>query len=128
MKLYTCKLHVAGDIRSVTIKGERNPVSYPEILVLRAIHGDDAVRDIEPCKDQRPGRSEAGEPGYLAARYGHGLVQQMFPGVRPQMPFDAEQDPHYIGEAPAKRRGRPPKNDKPPVDPGDGTDGDNPLE
>lgn len=120
MKLYTCKLHVAGDIRSVSVKSERNPVSYPEVLILRAIHGDDSVRDIEPCLVEHVTRTEQNEPNYLAMRYGPGLVQQMFPGVRPQMPFDAEQDPHFIGEdsAPRKRSGRPPK---PPAD-------DNPLE
>lgn len=115
MKLYTCKLHIAGDIRSVTVKGERNPVSYPEVLILRAKHGDDSVRDIEPCEAEHPWRTEANEPNYLAMRYGHSIVQQMFPGVRPQMPFDAEQDPHFIGEAsaPRKRRGRPPADDNP---------------
>jgi hypothetical protein len=61
-------------------------VTAAEIAVLRAIHGDDAVNDVEPSGDVK--RSHRDERGRLLAIYGAAkddnqkpIVEGMFPGV-----------------------------------------------
>jgi hypothetical protein len=48
MQIVNCTVAIAGEA-GMTVYKER--VSVPEILVLRAIHGEDAVRNIEVIED-----------------------------------------------------------------------------
>lgn len=48
MQICTCTVAIGGD-PGMTVTKER--VTVPELMVLRAIHGDDAVRNIEVTGD-----------------------------------------------------------------------------
>lgn len=48
MQIVNCTVAIAGEA-GMTVYKER--VSVPEILVLRAVHGEDAVRNIEVIED-----------------------------------------------------------------------------
>lgn len=78
MQLVHCTVNLAGDPRYQT---KRNHVSVPEILVLKAVHGDDAVVDIVYAGE----RSADGEYERLMNFYGKKeeikeKIEKMFPG------------------------------------------------
>jgi hypothetical protein len=47
MHFCTAKIALASDITNVMIRGPFNPISWPEIEVIRYIHGNTSVEDIE---------------------------------------------------------------------------------
>lgn len=76
-------LSLGGDHGNQVMKHD---VTASEIAVLRAIHGDDAVKDIEPGKDvKRSNRDERarllGTYGAAKSEEGKPIVEGMFPGV-----------------------------------------------
>lgn len=76
-------LSLGGDHGNQVMKHD---VTASEIAVLRAIHGDDAVKEIEPCKDvKRSNRDERarllGTYGAAKSEEGKPIVEGMFPGV-----------------------------------------------
>lgn len=56
MQFCTAKVALGGDSGNVMTRDAFNPVSWPELDVLRLMHGDDSVTDIEVITDvpQRP--------------------------------------------------------------------------
>src|SRR5215813_6763116 len=89
MQLASCSVNLAGDLRHVVFKDR---VTIAEIIVLRAIHGQDAVRNIKAIS----GRSghmigNVAEKERLIDIYGRSkdglaLIEQLFPGYDPRMP------------------------------------------
>lgn len=84
MQRANCLVAIGGD------QGNTVPkylCTAAEIAVLRAIHGDEAVTEVEPVDDIK--RSHRDERGRLAANYGAAkipgtqtsIVESMFPGV-----------------------------------------------
>lgn len=74
----TCKINLAGQNCHTVIYGDHNPVSWPEIQVLMALHGDENVMDIMPC-----GIGEVwptSEKNRLISIYGPKVVEACFPG------------------------------------------------
>lgn len=65
----------------------KNRVTVSEIAVLRAIHGNDAVFDIEPCGEiERSDRAEIARLHEIYSRTGPqgeqiGVVKDLFPGI-----------------------------------------------
>jgi hypothetical protein len=89
MQTAHCLLSLGGDHGNQVMKHD---CTVSEIAVLRAIHGDEAVRDVEPGKDVK--RSNRDERARLISVYGAAkseegkpIVESMFPGVAARM-FD----------------------------------------
>jgi hypothetical protein len=79
-------VRIGGDIRTVMPRGEFNPVSWPEIDVLRTLHGDEAVTDVKPiAKVQQTAKAEKLRLTHI---YGAATVEDVFPGKNPQMELD----------------------------------------
>lgn len=64
MKLYDCKLRLAGNVMHEVFKGS---VTAPEIEIFRFVHGEDAVVDIKEVDDVK--RSSAEERSRLKQIY-----------------------------------------------------------
>lgn len=84
MQIANVMVALGGDKGTLVPKTK---VTVSEIAVLRAIHGNDAVTDIEPCGDiERNDRAEIVRLNelYGRARGGDGnveIVKNLFPGV-----------------------------------------------
>ncbi|MGZ5987405.1 MAG: hypothetical protein ACXWLZ_00010 [Rhizomicrobium sp.] len=84
MQIANCLVSLGGDHGNTVSKFH---VTAAEIAVLRAIHGEDAVNDIEPIGDVK--RSNREERARIGAIYGQAktpdgkasIVESMFPGV-----------------------------------------------
>lgn len=81
---------VAGDREQIAFRGLFDPISWPEIEVLRFVHGDDAVTDVKPfvAVDQ----SHKDEVTRLQLRYSPKTIGEVFPGRAPNFALDAPGD------------------------------------
>lgn len=81
--MHFCKAEIAlgGDIRNVADRGYFSPVSWPEIDIIRALHGDEAIVRVEPfvLVEQNP----RAERARLAEIYGEGPITQAWGGRNP---------------------------------------------
>lgn len=82
-QLLICEIALAGDIRNVVARGFDNPVTYPELLVLQFLHGDEAVSNVYDIgAADRPNEEE-----FLRLKQTYGnIVTTLFPGVRTVLP------------------------------------------
>ncbi|MGZ5988111.1 MAG: hypothetical protein ACXWLZ_03565, partial [Rhizomicrobium sp.] len=84
MQIANCLVSLGGDHGNTVPKFH---VTAAEIAVLRAIHGEDAVNEIEPIGEVK--RSNREERARIGAIYGaakhpeskQSIVESMFPGV-----------------------------------------------
>ncbi len=85
--MHLCSAYIAlgGDIRNVVHRSAFEPISYPEIEVLRAIHGDDAVRDVEVVGEHPSSAKE--EKERLLTIYGR-VVEDVYKGRVPNMEME----------------------------------------
>ena len=60
------------------------PVAASEVLILRHIHGHDAV--VNPVEVSTSKRSNADEIARLKAEYGSNVFTQVYPGAAPKLP------------------------------------------
>jgi len=83
MHLCTCEIAVGGDIRNTVVRDKFIPVTFPEINVLKLIHGEAAVTDVEVVDevDRDPGE----EKTRLLIKYPKAAVESLFPGTKPPM-------------------------------------------
>ena len=83
MHTATVTVRLNGDMRHTV---EKHGVTPPEIAVLKAIHGEDAVVDIIATGMDK--REHLAEMERLRDVYKTqlGLINQMFPGIRPDLP------------------------------------------
>lgn len=73
MQTYNAMLRLAGDLNNTVPKFG---LTAPEIIVLKAIHGEDAVVDIQKsAMDKRPHEDERAR---LEITYGHKVVTSLF--------------------------------------------------
>jgi hypothetical protein len=79
MQLLSCHIAIAGDDNSIIVRDTDNPVTYPEMLVLKALHGGEHVRHIEDIGEVERDNEE--ERARLNEIYGLDIVRQCFPGV-----------------------------------------------
>ena len=81
--MHFCTGHVAigGDTRNIMYRDEFDPVSWPEIEVLREIHGFDAVTDVKPFVDVN--QSPRAERDRLAMKYGDEVLATRWGGKNP---------------------------------------------
>ena len=88
--MHFCTAHVAigGDERNIMYRDEFAPVSWPEIDVLREIHGGASVTNVRPFVDV-PQAARA-ERDRLAARYGDKALEDRWGGKNPPTELRAE--------------------------------------
>lgn len=80
MKLFTCKVRIMGEVKDEVRRGG---VTQAEIKILKFIHGDDGVTDVEPEGEAE--RSEADERSRLEMFYGEPAVATLFGIARPSI-------------------------------------------
>lgn len=104
MDYCSCLVALGSDIMNVVARGDDNDaVSWPEIQVLRVIHGPASVTEIKQI--YKAETTPAEEKTRLAELYGDELLDKIYPGVNPMMQLEIGSDP----ARPAKRGpGRPP--------------------
>jgi len=84
-QLLGATVHLGGDRDTTVVRGLDNPVTFPEVLVLRAIHGGEAnVHSLMEVGEVD--RDHAAERQRLRERYGAQLVGQVFPGSLAHLP------------------------------------------
>ena len=76
MHFCTAMVMVAGDKDQIVYRDEFNPISWPEVELLRSIHGDDAVFEVKPFV--RIAQSPREERTRLVLRYGREYVDLAF--------------------------------------------------
>jgi hypothetical protein len=87
MHFCTATIAIGGDSRNTAVRDEYSPVSWPEIEVLRLLHGDDAVTDVRPfVAVEQPPRVERQR---LADIYGEEPLQRLWGGLRPPSELSA---------------------------------------
>jgi hypothetical protein len=87
IQLIACYVDLGGDRNNVAFRGPDNPVTFPEALVLQAIHGGaDHVHTLVDVGAVE--RDMAEEFERLASTYGE-LVHRLFPSAagRPALPL-----------------------------------------
>lgn len=92
-QLLGCHIVLAGSPQKETIvvRGAHNPVTYPELLVLQFLHGDDAVTDIMEVGTLSKANNDHLQDLYL--NYPTEAVRQCFPGARPALPSRNDEYP-----------------------------------
>ena len=88
-------------MRMEVVRDAFNPVSYPELDVLRAVHGDDAVLDVVIIAEDSQSPKE--EKERLQLKYGTTIVEDVFPGKNPRMEMTAPKasiDPNQVWKNP----------------------------
>lgn len=81
MQFYQAEISIGGLITNTVVKTD---LSAAEIVILRNIHGDDAVRAIKiQGEHNRPYQVEYDR---LLNRYGRKKLEKAFPGSRPVLP------------------------------------------
>jgi len=92
MQICECEVRLGASVQHTVLKSEVTPA---EILILQAIHGQDAVVGIKPKKmDKRPNADELERLHNLYGRETEGirdagngnLIAKLFPGINPSLP------------------------------------------
>jgi hypothetical protein len=90
-----CRVNLAGQNCHTVIYDEHNPITWPEVQVLMALHGEENVMDVMPVGVGQV--YAAREKERLWAVYGK-IVEQCFPGraFRMELMMTGEEDlPKY---------------------------------
>jgi hypothetical protein len=87
MHFCTAYVALANDDQQVVHRGPFDPISWPEIEVLRTIHGDEAVREVKPFAFVE--QTAAAEQQRLLNIYGKIVTEQVFRGRKPVIEMDA---------------------------------------
>jgi hypothetical protein len=102
MQLCTCDIRLGGEIG---MQVHREGVTVAEIMVLRAIHGQDSVFNIVGTAGER--RNAIEERERLTQKYtartedGKPVVMAIFPGAMPQLPKSLKEIGEDDGDVPA---------------------------
>lgn len=76
MHFCTAYVQIAGDRDQTVYRDEYSPVSWPEVELLRSIHGDQAVHEVKPfVRVDYPARAERER---LVLHYGKPYVDEAF--------------------------------------------------
>jgi len=91
----TCKINLAGQNCHTVIFGEHNPVTWPEVQILYALHGEENVMDVMPVGIGEVWPTE--EKNRLAAIYGRKVTEACFPGRAFRMEYMMTEDTNLPG-------------------------------
>lgn len=111
MQIIECLVAVAGDTQNIVHRGEDTPITYPEMLVLQYLHGDDAVSDAFMLGTEE--RDNDDELARLRTTYGAKAVQDVFPGAKPRLPTKDGRIKPRKAPTPPKRTPVPSRDDAP---------------
>lgn len=105
MQLLTCDIALAGDLTSIVHRGEDEPVSFPELLILQNLHGKESIRNVAQVREED--RDSATERQRLVSLYGN-AVHQVFPAEYQELPVAD----FRIRVLPGGATDRPPEKDR----------------
>lgn len=96
--IVTCKIQVGGDLGTVVVRGRSRPVPYPEIAVLRHLHGETNVFDVEVLGLVARSAGSV-EKNRMATIYGKEPVEHVYPGGSPNIDWYVEgEEPEFPPE------------------------------
>ena len=76
MHFCTAYVKIADDAQQIVFRDKFSPISWPEVELLRNIHGDDSVLEVKPfVRVEQSGREEKVR---LTLRYGKEYVEKAF--------------------------------------------------
>ena len=105
-----CRVNLAGQNCHTVIYDAHNPVTWPEVQVIMALHGEENVMDVMPVKvgECYP----AQEKDRLIGIYGKRVVEACFPGraFRMDLMMTGEEDLPPFVENPSSNKVHPPTN------------------
>ena len=94
----TCKVQVGGDPGTIVVRGKSRPVPYPEIPILRHLHGETNVYDVEVCGLVARSAGSV-EKNRMATVYGREAVEHVYPGGSPNIDWYLEgEEPEFPPE------------------------------
>lgn len=102
MHLVGCRIQVGGDIGTVVVRDETNPFPWPEIAVLKHLHGEDNVHTFTVV-DTVDAPTPYTEKSRLLAKYGY-AVNDVYPGNNPNIEWTMPGVDVEADEPPKRRR------------------------
>ena len=95
-QLLSCDIALGGDILNVVARHAFIPVTYPEMLILRYLHGESAVTQVFEVGTVE--REDAAERERLVETYGSVVREKLFPGMGQRLPAsDDRYKPRLVG-------------------------------
>jgi hypothetical protein len=96
--IVTCRIQVGGDPGTIVVRGKDRPVPFPEVPILRHLHGETNIFDVEVCG--LVARSAASvEKNRMATVYGREAVEHVYPGGSPNIDWYVEgEEPEFPPE------------------------------
>jgi hypothetical protein len=101
----TCRVNLSGQNCHIVEYTQFNPVTWPEVQVMMALHGEENIMNIMPVSiaDVYP----TNEKERLVALYGRRVVEAVFPGRAFRMDLmmtgDENLPPYVEGQAPSTK-------------------------
>jgi hypothetical protein len=94
----SCKIQVGGDPGTIVWRTKNRPVPYPEIPILRHLHGETNVFNVEVC-GLIPRSAGSIEKNRMATIYGQKAVEEVYPGRSPNIDWYVEgEEPEFPPE------------------------------
>jgi len=84
MQLLSCSIALGGDDHSVVFREYDTAITFPELLVLKALHGGENIRNIKDAGEVERDSDE--ERQRLLALYGIEVMKQVFPVEHQPLP------------------------------------------
>lgn len=84
-QLLSCNVALAGDILNVVARHAFNPVTFPELIVLRYVHGEQAVTEVFDVGYVE--RDEEAEAKRIRETYKAEVYEKLFPGSGTRLPL-----------------------------------------
>jgi len=109
MDYVTALVQLSGDPQQVVYRSADKPLSWPEVLVLQFLHGDDAVYDCKYLRSEQTSLLQ--EKNRLIGIYGAEPVETVYPGRRPQL------EAVFPGDRPGAPRSQETKSAEPALRP-----------
>lgn len=94
----TCRVQVGGDPGTIVVINKTRPVPYPEIPILRHLHGETNIFDVEVC-GLVPRSAGSVEKNRMMIVYGREAVEHVYPGGSPNIDWYLEgEEPEFPPE------------------------------
>jgi hypothetical protein len=87
MHFCTARIAIGGDVGNVRMRDRFDPVSWPELELIRALHSDESVQDVQPFVKVR--QAPRAERERLLHIYGENILQHVWGGTRPPHEMDS---------------------------------------
>ena len=106
----TCRINLSGQNCHTVIYDQFNPVTWPEVQVLMALHAEENVMDVMPVSIGECYPTQ--EKNRLAEIYGRRVVEACFPGraFRMEMMMTGDEELPVYGETPPSTKLPPASN------------------